>query len=143
VTVSAEEIAREKDRLPRSWGRFGKSLDELEKISEPDESLLSSCVAINPEFKHRTIRLEGGLIEMTKATNVVLAATNKRLILLGTGMGGAPRTHHALPYDGLEIVDRQKREFTLRSPEGGEIRFRGAAKQEIPGFLDALEARTG
>jgi hypothetical protein len=143
VTVAPEEIAREKDRFPRGWGRFGKSLDELEKISEADESLLSSCVAIKPEFKHRSITLEGGLLEMTKSTNVLLAATSKRLILVGTGMGGAPRTHHAIPYDGLEIVERKKKEFTLRSPEGGEIRFRGAAKQQIPGFLDTLTAQAG
>ena len=140
MSISEEEIAREKDRLPRGWGRFGKSLDELAEISEPGESLLSSCVAINPEFKHRTISLPGGMLEMTKSTNVVLAATDKRLILVGTGMGGAPRAHHAIPYDGLEIADRQKKEFTLRSEEGGEIRFRGAAKQQVPDFLDAVAA---
>jgi hypothetical protein len=49
VSVAPEEIAREKERLPRGWGRFGKPSDELAEISEPDESLLSSCVAINPE----------------------------------------------------------------------------------------------
>ena len=139
VSISAEEIAREKDRLPRGWGRFGKSLDELAELSEPDESLISSCVAINPEFKHKTVTLPGGLIEMTSATNIVLGATNKRLLLVGTGMGGAPRNHYDLSYEGLEIADRRKKEFTLRT-EHGEIRFRGAAKQQIPEFLDAVEA---
>ena len=141
MSVTPEEIAREKDRLPRGWGRFGKSLDQLAEISEPDESLLSSCVALNPEFKHKTVTLPGGLIEMTDSTNVVLAATDKRLIVVATGMGGAPRKHYVLGYDGLQIADRQKKEFTLRTGDGSEIRFRGAAKQEIPDFLDAVEAQ--
>ena len=55
-------------------------------------------------------------------------------------MGGAPRNHYALSYGGLEIADRRKKEFTLRTEDTSEIRFRGAAKQEVPGFLDAVEA---
>jgi Bacterial PH domain len=140
VSVTPEEIAREKDRLPRGWGRFGKSLDMLAEIGEADESLLSSCVALNPEFKHKSRSLPGGLLEMTDATNVVLAATDKRLIVLATGMGGAPRKHYVIAYDGLQIADRQKKEFTLRLEDTSEIRFRGAAKQEVPGFLEAVEA---
>lgn len=137
--ITAEEIEREKGRLPRGWGRFGKALDQLAEIGEPDESLLSTCVTLNPEFRHKSVTLAGGLMEMTDAMNVVLAATSKRLIVISTGMGGAPRKHYELPWDGLEIADRQKKEFTLRT-QGGEIRFRGAAKQEVPGFLDAVEA---
>jgi hypothetical protein len=138
--AAPEEIEREKDRLPRGWGRFGKSLDQLAEICEPDESLLSSCVALNPEFRHKSRSLPGGLLEMTDATNVVLAATDRRLIVVATGMGGASRNHYVLDYDGLEIADRQKKEFTLRTGDSSEIRFRGAAKQEIPGFLEAVEA---
>ncbi len=55
MAVTAGEIAREKDRLPRGWGRFGKALEQL-------------------------------------------------------------------------------------TQDTSEIRFRGAAKQEVPGFLDAVEA---
>jgi hypothetical protein len=140
MSISAEEIAREKDRLPRGWGRFGKALDQLSEIGEPDESLLSTCVTLNPEFRHTSRSLEGGLLEMTDSTNVLLAATSKRLIVVATGMGGAPRKHYVLDYDGLQIADRQKKEFTLRTGDTSEIRFRGAAKQEVPGFLDAVEA---
>jgi hypothetical protein len=140
VSITPEEVEREKKRLPRGWGRFGKSLDHLAEISDGDESLLSSCVALNPEFRHKTVTPAGGLIEMTDSTNVVLGATSKRLIVIATGMGGAPRKHYELSWDGLEIADRQKKEFTLRIQEG-EIRFRGAAKQEIPGFLEAVEAQ--
>jgi hypothetical protein len=138
--AAPEEIEREKDRLPRGWGRFGKSLDQLAEICEPDESLLSSCVALNPEFRHKSRSLPGGLLEMTDATNVVLAATDRRLIVVATGMGGASRNHYVLDYDGLEVADRQKKEFTLRTGDSSEIRFRGAAKQEISGFLEAVEA---
>lgn len=104
VGVTAQDIEREKDRLPMGWGRFGK--------------------------------------EMTESTNVVLAATSKRLIVISTGMGGAPRKHHDLAWDGLQIAERKKQEFTLRT-EAGEGRFRGAAKQMVPGFLDAIESKAG
>jgi hypothetical protein len=140
VAVTAADIEREKDRLPRGWGRFGKALEQLAGICEPDESLLSSCVTLNPRFRHTSVSLAGGLLEMTDSTNVVLAATSKRLIVLSTGMGGAPRKHYDLSWDGLQVAERKKQEFTLRT-EASDIRFRGAAKQMMPGFLDAVEAQ--
>jgi len=140
VTITTDEIAREKDRLPRGWGRFGKTLDRLAEISEADESLLSTCVTVNPTFEHRTITLAGGLYEMTKATNVVLACTSERLILISTGFGGAPRAHESVPYDGLEIISRADKEFVLRMPDG-VARFRGGHKHVVPGFLDVLTER--
>ena len=138
MTATAEDIEREKDRLPRGWGRFGKALEQLAGICEPDESLLSTCVTLNPQFRHSSSTLAGGLLEMTDSTNVVLAATSKRLIVISTGMSGAPRKHYDLSWDGMQIAERKKNEFTLRT-EAGEIRFRGAAKQEVPGFLDAVQ----
>lgn len=140
MAVTAEEIAREKDRLPRGWGRFGKALEQLAEVCDSDESLLSTCVTLNPQFRHTSRSLPGGLLEMTDSTNVVLAATNKRVIVLATGVGGAPRKHYDLSWDGLQIAERKKKEFTLRTQDTSEIRFRGAAKQEVPGFLDAVEA---
>jgi hypothetical protein len=138
--VIAANIEREKDRLPRGWGRFGKALDQLAGICEPDESLLSTCVTLNPQFRHASVSLAGGLLEMTDSTNAVLAATSKRLIVISTGMGGAPRKHYDLSWGGLEVAERMKQEFTLRT-EAGEIRFRGAAKQMMPGFLDAVQGK--
>jgi len=142
VGVNAQDIGREKDRLPRGWGRFGKAIEQLAGICEPDESLLSTCVTVNPQFRHTSVTLAGGLVEMTGSTNVILAATSKRLIVISTGIGGAPRKHYDLSWSGLQIIDRKKQEFTLRS-EVGEIRFRGAAKQMMPGFLDAVEQKAG
>jgi hypothetical protein len=146
MAITAEEIAHEKGRLPRGWGRFGKSLDHLAEISEPDESLLSSVVALNPEYKQRgTVGHDAvalGLIfaETTKSTNVVLACTSKRLLVLATGMGGAPRDHYTIPYDGLEIVSREFKAFTLGWPEG-QVRIRGAHRKRVPEFLDAVAAQ--
>ncbi|HEX3316530.1 MAG TPA: hypothetical protein VHR88_00815 [Solirubrobacteraceae bacterium] len=77
--ITPEETAREKDRLPRGWGRFGKSIDALADASEPDETLLAACVGINPTFKHRAITLARGAFELTKSTNVVLGATDRRV----------------------------------------------------------------
>ncbi len=140
MAITSEEIAREKKRLPRGWGRFGKSLDRLAEISGPDESLLSSAVGLNPSFHHRTISLPGGIWEMTKTTNVVLAITNERLIVVATGFGGAPRDHGAIPLEGLEIASQAEKEFVVRWPEG-EMRIRGAAKQQVPDFLATLAAQ--
>ena len=142
--ITAEEIEREKGTLPFGWGRFGKALDGLIEISGPDESLLASCVGLNPEYRYRAKFVPGSplsvghaLHELTKATNVVMACTNERLIMVSTGGGGAPRDQVSLPYDGIEIVAQGKKEFTLGTPEG-EIRIRGAAKQQVPAFLQVL-----
>lgn len=141
--ISPEDVEREKRRLPRGWGRFGKSLEHMAELSEPDEALLSSCVGLNPEFRHRgtvghdAIALGLAFTEMTKAINVVLGCTNERLLVVTTGMGGAPREHYVVPHEGLEIASRDKQEFVLRWP-AGEARIRGAAKQQIPEFLDVL-----
>ena len=135
--ITQEQTDREKKRLPRGWGRFGKGIGGLIAVSEPDETLLSACVGLNPSFKHRSITLAGGLIELTKSTNVVLGLTNRRLIVLATGAGGAPRDHVSIPVGGLEAVDVAKKELTLRWPEG-ELHVRGVAKQMLPGFVEAL-----
>lgn len=143
----SEEIEREKKTLPFGWGRFGKALERLGEISEPGEALLASCVALNPEYHYKAKFVPGSplsvghaLHELTKTTNVVLASTSERLIVMGTGAGGAPREHSSIAYDGLEIVSRAKKEFVLAWPEG-EMRIRGAAKQQVPAFLEALGAQ--
>jgi Bacterial PH domain len=138
--ITSEQTARERGRLPRGWGRFSKAVDHLVEISDPDETLLSTCVALNPTFKHRTVTLAGGLIELTDATNVVIAATDQRLVVVATGAAGGPRGHYAIPYAGLEIADHSKKDLTLRWPDG-EIHFRGAAKQQLPELLAAITAQ--
>lgn len=140
--ITSEQTTRQKDLLPRGWGRYGKAIDHLTEISDPDEQLLAACVTVNPTFQHRTVTLVGGLVEITGATNVVIAATDRRVIVVGTGVNGAPRGHYAIPYDGLEIVAHDKRELTLRW-DGGEARFRGAAKPMLGPLVDALTAHLG
>ena len=147
MAISPEEIEREKTRLPRGWGRFGKSVERLAELSRPDETLLSACVGLNPEFRHRNfsghdaIALAGAFSEMTKATNVVLGCTNERVIVVATGMGGAPRHDYSIPLDGLEIPSRADKEFVLSWPEG-QVRIRGGHKKQIPEFLDTLAGQT-
>ena len=63
MSVSVADIQREKDRLPRGWGRFGKALEQLAEICETEESLLSSCVTLNPQFRHTSSTLAGGLLK--------------------------------------------------------------------------------
>jgi hypothetical protein len=138
--ITAEQTNRQKDLLPMGWGRFGKAIDHLAEASTADEVLLAACVTLNPTFEHRTISLPGGLLELTKSTNVVLAVTDKRFIIVATGAGGAPRDHHEISFDGLEIVKHDKREITLRWP-AGEATFRGAAKPMLPPLIDALSAQ--
>ncbi len=146
MAITAEEIERAKKTLPFGWGRFGKALDRLAEISEPNESLLASCVALNPEYRYKAKFVPGSplsvghaLHELTKSTNVVLACTNERVIVINTGGAGGPREHVTIPYEGLEIVSQAKKEFVLGLPEG-QMGIRGAAKQQVPAFLEALAA---
>jgi hypothetical protein len=147
MAITPEEIAREKKRLPRGWGRVGKSLDRLEGISEPGETLLSSCVGLNPSLHQAPVlpvidnvpvgSIVGGIIALTQSTNIVFAVTTERLVMVGTGLGGAPTGHGWLPLEGLEIASSAKTKFVVRFPEG-ELRVTGAAKQQLPEFLSAL-----
>ncbi len=147
MAVTPEEVEREKQTLPFGWGRFGKAIEHVASIVSPQESLLASCVTLNPSYEYKPRGIPGGLVnlgsalhELTKTTNVVLAATTTRVLAIGTGAGGAPRDHVVLPYDGLSIVSREKRAFVLGWPDG-EMRFRGAAKQQLPRFLDVISAQ--
>jgi hypothetical protein len=51
---------------------------------------LATCVTQNPAFVHRAVGLASGMLELEKRTNVVLAATNERLLVVATGIGGGP-----------------------------------------------------
>ena len=106
--ITQQQTAEQKDRLPTGWGRFGKAIDHLIQVSQPDEELLAACVTLNPTFVHRSITLAGAVYELTKSMNVVLAATNHRLIIVATGAGGSPMRDETLSYTGLEIVARDK-----------------------------------
>ncbi|HXY91591.1 MAG TPA: hypothetical protein VEP49_03875 [Acidimicrobiia bacterium] len=139
--ITEEQTRLQKELLPRGWGRFGKAIDSLTEISEPDEQLVAACVTLNPSFQHRSVTLAGGLAELTDSTNVVIAATDRRVVVVSTGAGGAPRGHTEIPYVGLEVVEHAKREVTLRWAEG-EARFRGAAKPMLGPLVDALTARS-
>ena len=140
LVLPANAIDREKDLLPFGWGRFGKSLERLAELTEPEEELLAACVGLNPTFEHRSSSLGGVMREINESTNVVLAATDRRLLLLSTGMGGAPRDHAELAYDGMTIERVGKRELELTWPEG-TMRVDGLAKKMLPGFEQALERR--
>jgi hypothetical protein len=146
VAINAEEIDREKRTLPFGWGRFGKALEHLAEISAPEESLIGTCVALNPSYQFNQKFVPGtalgagaALYELTKTTNVVLACTNQRLIVLGTSGAGGPRDHASIPLDGLVIASRRKKGFVLAWPDG-EMKVHGAAKQQVPRFLDAIAA---
>jgi hypothetical protein len=114
--MDAAAIEREKDLLPFDWGRFGKSLEAIAEVAEPDEELLAACVGLNPSFEHRSVTLVGGLRELSERTNVVLAATDRRLLLIPTGAGGAPRDHSEIPYAGMTVDEVGKRELKLSWP---------------------------
>jgi hypothetical protein len=71
---------------------------------------------------------------------VVLAATDQRLLVVPTGAAGGPRGHYAIPYSELQITSQGKKDLTLRW-SAGDVHFRGAAKQQLPDFLDVVTAR--
>ena len=143
MAITAEEIEREKKTLPFGWGRFGKAYDALAEVSEPDESLLAAGVALNPEYRQggRFVpgTIESVVSDLRKTTNVLVACTNRRLILISTGVVGGVRDHASIPYEGMEIVERARRYFVIAVPQG-RIKIRSMAKQQQPRFLEVLEA---
>ena len=138
--MDAAAVERERDLLPFGWGRFAKSLQKLPDLLDPEEDLLAACVGLNPTFEHRSITLAGGLRELTKSTNVVLAVTDRRLLLIATGAGGAPREHRELPYDGMAIEKAGKRELKVTWPEGSML-IKGMAKPMLASFEQAFQER--
>ena len=144
MAITREEIGREKATLPFGWGRFRKSYDQLAEISEPDESLLAGGIALNPEY-HQGGRFVPGTLasavsELRKTTNVLVACTNRRLIMVSTGVAGGVRDHASIPYEDMEIVERARRYFVISVPEG-RVQIRGMAKQQQPRFLEVLEGQ--
>jgi hypothetical protein len=141
--MDAAAVDREKERLPFGWGRFGKSIEKLPELLGPDEELLAACVGLNPSFEHRSVTLVGGLRELTKSTNLLLAATDRRLLLIATGAGGAPREnseHGELSYDGMAVEKAGKKELKITWPEGSML-VKGMAKSMLPPFEEALRGR--
>jgi hypothetical protein len=153
--IDESQIEREKGRLPRGWGRFGKALSHLAEVAQPDESLLSSCIGINPEFKRGgglsepTVGLAAGAVAGRMAgiasaakndTNLLLAATDKRIIAMATGLRGDPREHGSIPYQGLEITAVEKKKISLRWPEGS-LELGGIHKTQVPAFVEAIRAQ--
>jgi len=136
------EIERAKELLPFGWGRFGKSLDHIAELAEPEEELLAACVGLNPTFEYTATSVGGVLHEMNKSTNVVLAATDRRLIVIATGLGGAPRDHRDLAYEGMQLDEVRKRELALSWPDGA-MRVKGIAKPMLPDFERALREQLG
>jgi hypothetical protein len=111
MPISKEEIDREKAALPAGWGRFGKALERLTELSEPDESLIAACVTLNPDYHHTVSFAPGSALnfasliqEARGATNVVVACTDRRILLVLTGLSGAPGTHVVLPFEGTRIA---------------------------------------
>ena len=105
MTITPEEIEREKKTLPFGWGRYGKAYDQLAGISEPDESLLAAGVALRPEY-HQGGRFVPGTLasavsDLRKTTNVLVACTNRRLIMISTGVAGGVGEHVSIPYEGM------------------------------------------
>jgi hypothetical protein len=142
--MSHAEIEREKKTLPFGWGRFGKTYDELAEISRPDESLIAAGVALNPEYRQDGRFVPGTVVsavhELRKTTNVLVACTNQRMIMLSTGVAGGVRQHVSIPYEGMKLVECTKKHFVLSVP-AGRIKIRGMAKQQQPRLLEALEAQ--
>jgi hypothetical protein len=154
--IDESQIEREKDRLPRGWGRFGKALSHLAEVAQPGESLLSTCIGINPEFKisgslsEPSVGLAAGAVAgrmagiaaaATKDTNLLLAATDQRIIAMATGLRGDPREHASIPYEGLELAAVEKKKISLRWPEGS-LQLGGIHKKQLPAFLEAIQAQT-
>ena len=146
MAITDTQIELGKDRLPRGWGRFGKALDYLEQASTPDESLVGTCIGVNPDFQmragtfHTLVGVERFVSSYFQDTNLLLAATDLRIIAVATGLAGAPRGHSEIPYEGLEITRQEKKELELQWPDGS-LRLKGIHKKMLPEFADAVRSQ--
>ena len=133
MAITAEEIEREKKALPFGWGRFGKAYDQLAEISEADESLLVAGVALNPEYQQGGRFVPGtvasAVSELRKTTNVLVACTNRRLIMISTGVAGGVRDHASISYEGMEIAGKVDVTISRGRVVVADGEFRGAAGQ--------------
>ena len=130
------EVERAKTSFP-SAGRFGKSLDHIAELAEPEEELLAASSVYRHSSTARMLR--GVLRELNESTNVVLAVTDRRLLLITTGLGGAPRHREGLAYAGMQLDEVGRRELALSWPDG-TMRVKGIAKPMLPDFERALRA---
>lgn len=143
MAITDEQVALGKDRLPRGWGRFGKAIEYLQQASAPDESLVATCIGINPDFQmrvgsfHSPLGVQRFVSSYFQDTNLLLAATDRRIIAVATGVGGGPRGHTEIPYEGLEVTHQGKKELGLRWPDGS-LHLKGVHKKALPDFLDAV-----
>jgi hypothetical protein len=67
-----------------------------------------------------------------------MAITPQRLIVVGTGFGGAPRDDHSIPYEGLEVISRAEKEFVLGRQVGSVRRSTPDRTKTSPERDDAV-----
>ena len=142
---TAEEIARAKDTLPRGWGRFGKAIDHIVTELDDDEPLLAVVVAIDPALDQGRLGNAGALaiFGAMKRTNVVLGATDRRILVVATSILGGPRETAELAYDGLAIAAGTKQTAFSMTLEGGQVDFSGASKSQLPDFIETVATLAG
>jgi hypothetical protein len=142
--ATAEEIGRAKETLPRGWGRFGKAIDGIAAELAADEPLLAVVVAIDPALnQNQFTSANPGLLSIanaSKRTNIVLGATDRRIVLALTGLMGGPRETGELTYEGLEIAPGDKDTTFSLSLSGVPVSFTGAAKTQLPAFVETVAA---
>jgi hypothetical protein len=142
--ATTDEAAAAKATLPRGWGRFGKAIDRIVETAESDEPLLGVLVAINPSLKQDPLLISpiaGGIISAMKTTNVVLGATDRRIIVVSTGLTGGPRETTRIDYAGLTITEGAKDTSFAMAWPGVQVTFKGAAKTQLPAFIETVAAQ--
>jgi hypothetical protein len=106
--MNDEMIERERKRLPLLWRSVGggRSLKALPALLEAGEEMLALCPG---NFKAG---------DASSATNYLLVATDRRLIVVRLGAFGAAKDHTSIPYPQLGSFDADR--------EKGRLELRGA-----------------
>lgn len=104
--MAIDVLERERQRLPFKWKLFGagRSLKALPGLLEPGETLLTVCPGSET------------VADPSAATNYMLAATDRRLIVVRLSALGGAKSHRSIPYGELVSfeVEREKRKTRLR-----------------------------
>ena len=110
--MNSEIVQLEKKRLPLLWKAVGagRSIDHLLDVVEPDEELRAICPGNVPAP------------DGSSATNYMIAATDRRLIVVRLGALGGAAAHCSTPYGELGSfeVERDKKnraKLVVRGPE--------------------------
>lgn len=98
-----QELDIQKKRLPRGWGRVGKSIDALAGLLAPTAIISHDVRRVYPDYNRMPFDFfaPAPAVKAAKQTNVLLALTSQRVIAVATSLLGQPLGNLSIPIEGM------------------------------------------